>query len=92
MTDVPYSLPAQGLTPTPEQVRSHLRHVQRVAERAVALGHRPFGAILAGPDQETVLLEQCDFNFQPRRVQAGTRGCHQLHAPRCCGHARSTRR
>lgn len=55
-------LPTQGLHPTPEQIRRHLRHAQRVAERAIALGHHPFGAILVGPDQETVLLEQCNID------------------------------
>lgn len=63
MTDAAATpLPAQGLTPTPEQIRRHLRHAQRVAERAIALGHHPFGAILVGPDQETVLLEQCNID------------------------------
>lgn len=61
MTD-PTPLPAQGLPPTAEQIHRHLRHAQRVAERAIALGHHPFGAILVGPDQETVLLEQCNID------------------------------
>src|ERR1700712_5750849 len=51
-------LPAQGLTPTREQILRHLRHSCAVAERATKLGHHPFGAILVGPDQETVLMEQ----------------------------------
>jgi tRNA(Arg) A34 adenosine deaminase TadA len=44
--------------PTPEQILRHLRRAQEIAVRAVAMGHHPFGAILVGPDQETVLLEQ----------------------------------
>ncbi|MDR3682505.1 MAG: nucleoside deaminase [Geothrix sp.] len=44
--------------PTREQLLRHLRRAQAVAARAVAMGHHPFGAILVGPDQETVLLEQ----------------------------------
>ena len=48
----------QGLTPTHEQIVRHLRHSSRVAERATLLGHHPFGAVLVGPDQETVLMEQ----------------------------------
>ncbi|MGY4830640.1 nucleoside deaminase [Sphaerotilaceae bacterium SBD11-9] len=56
------SLPPQGLPPTPEQVVRHLRRSNQVAQRAVALGHHPFGAILVGPDQETVLLEQCNID------------------------------
>lgn len=44
--------------PTREQILRHLRRAQEVALRSVDLGHHPFGAILVGPDQETVLLEQ----------------------------------
>ncbi|QSI79058.1 nucleoside deaminase [Niveibacterium microcysteis] len=54
--------PAQGLEPTHEQILRHLRRSNAVAERAVSLGHHPFGAILVGPDQETVLLEQCNID------------------------------
>jgi tRNA(Arg) A34 adenosine deaminase TadA len=43
---------------TPEQVIRHLLAANALAERAVAAGHHPFGAILVGPDDETVLLEQ----------------------------------
>jgi tRNA(Arg) A34 adenosine deaminase TadA len=44
--------------PTSEQILRHLRRANAVAERAKRFGHHPFGAILVGPDQETVLLEQ----------------------------------
>jgi len=44
--------------PTREQMVRHLRRAQGIAERAVAMGHHPFGALLVGPDHETVLLEQ----------------------------------
>jgi tRNA(Arg) A34 adenosine deaminase TadA len=50
--------PPQGLEPTHEQIVRHLRHASRVAERATLLGHHPFGAILVGPGQESVLMEQ----------------------------------
>jgi hypothetical protein len=50
--------PPQGLTPTREQIVCHLRHSSAIAERATLMGHHPFGAILVGPDQETVLMEQ----------------------------------
>lgn len=52
------SFPPQGLAPTREQVLRHLQRASAVAERATLLGHHPFGAILVGPDQETVLMEQ----------------------------------
>ena len=40
----------------------HLRRCNDVAQRAVTLGHHPFGAILVAPDHETVLLEQCNID------------------------------
>jgi tRNA(Arg) A34 adenosine deaminase TadA len=48
--------------PSPEQVLRHLRRSNEVAQRAVSMGHHPFGAILVGPDHETVLLEQCNID------------------------------
>lgn len=48
--------------PTQDQVLRHLRRCNAVAERATALGHHPFGAILVAPDHETVLLEQCNID------------------------------
>lgn len=48
--------------PTPAQVLRHLRRCNGVAQRAVTLGHHPFGAILVAPDHETVLLEQCNID------------------------------
>lgn len=63
MTDTtPTTYPPQGLAPTHEQILRHLRRSNDVASRAMALGHHPFGAILVGPDQETVLLEQCNID------------------------------
>ena len=49
------SLPS---APTLDQMVRHLRRANAIAARAVAMGHHPFGAILVGPDHETVLLEQ----------------------------------
>jgi tRNA(Arg) A34 adenosine deaminase TadA len=48
--------------PTSEQIIRHLRRANAVAARALGFGHHPFGAILVGPDQETVLLEQGNVN------------------------------
>ncbi|TCP04959.1 nucleoside deaminase [Caldimonas thermodepolymerans] len=53
---------AARTAPTREQIVRHLRRANEVAQRAVALGHHPFGAILVGPDHETVLLEQCNID------------------------------
>lgn len=44
--------------PTPEQVARHLRAANAIAQRALDGGHHPFGALLVGPDHDTVLLEQ----------------------------------
>ncbi|WP_321878907.1 nucleoside deaminase [Paraburkholderia bannensis] len=44
--------------PTQEQIVRHLRRASAVGERAASFGHHPFGAILVGPDHETVLIEQ----------------------------------
>lgn len=53
---------AQGqefrVEPTPEQVLRHLRTANAIAQRALAAGHHPFGALLVAPDHETVLAEQ----------------------------------
>ncbi|MGA1371948.1 MAG: nucleoside deaminase [Pseudomonadales bacterium] len=50
------------MDPTPEQILRHLNRCNEVAMRAMALGNHPFGAVLVGPDQETVLLEQGNIN------------------------------
>lgn len=60
MTTTTY--PAQGLEPSEEQILRHLRRSNEVARRAIGLGRHPFGAILVGPDQETVLFEQCNID------------------------------
>lgn len=44
--------------PTTAQMLRHLKRANAVAERALALGRHPFGAILVAPDHETVLAEQ----------------------------------
>ncbi|PKO82005.1 MAG: nucleoside deaminase [Betaproteobacteria bacterium HGW-Betaproteobacteria-13] len=62
MSDQTVVYPPQGLTPTREQMIRHLRRSNEVARRALTLGHHPFGAVLIGPDQETVLLEQCNID------------------------------
>jgi tRNA(Arg) A34 adenosine deaminase TadA len=43
---------------TPTQAVRHLRAANAIAQRARADGRHPFGALLVGPDDETVLLEQ----------------------------------
>jgi tRNA(Arg) A34 adenosine deaminase TadA len=43
---------------TPERMLAHLARANAIARAAMDAGHHPFGALLVGPDQQTVLLEQ----------------------------------
>ncbi|MFY9514596.1 MAG: nucleoside deaminase [Rubrivivax sp.] len=43
---------------THAQMLRHLRAANAVARAAMGQGHHPFGALLVGPDDETVLLSQ----------------------------------
>jgi tRNA(Arg) A34 adenosine deaminase TadA len=47
-----------GADPTAAQMQRHLRTANQVAQRALDNGHHPFGAVLIGPDHETVLTQQ----------------------------------
>ena len=51
-----------GSAPSREQMLGFLRRAHALAERAVAMGHHPFGALLVAPDHETILLEQGNVN------------------------------
>ena len=42
----------------PEQIHTALHRANGVAQRAMAMGRHPFGALLLAPDGETVLAEQ----------------------------------
>ncbi len=57
-THTPPHTPPTHQPPTPAQVVALLRKANRVAEASLAHGHHPFGALLVGPDHETVWLEQ----------------------------------
>ncbi|RLL37638.1 nucleoside deaminase [Acinetobacter cumulans] len=48
--------------PTHEQMIKFLKLSNDVAERAISLGHHPFGAVLVAPDHETVLFTQCNID------------------------------
>jgi tRNA(Arg) A34 adenosine deaminase TadA len=41
-------------------MRRHLRAANAIALKSMAHGHHPFGALLVGPDHETVLAEQAN--------------------------------
>jgi tRNA(Arg) A34 adenosine deaminase TadA len=48
----------EGFPLNHQQVLKHLRTANEVSKEAVETGHPPFGAVLVGPDGETVLLKQ----------------------------------
>lgn len=48
--------------PTHEQMIKFLKLSNDVAERAISLGHHPFGVVLVAPDHETVLFTQCNID------------------------------
>jgi tRNA(Arg) A34 adenosine deaminase TadA len=50
--------PTPRTPPGAAQVIAQLRRANRVAEEAMRQGRHPFGAVLVGPDHETVLLTQ----------------------------------
>ena len=70
-----------GPDPTPEQMLRHLRHANEVARRVMASGHHPFGAVLVGPDHETVLAEQGNVDTVNHAEAVLARAAAQDHAP-----------
>lgn len=48
--------------PTKKQLRGNLLKSIDVARRVKDAGHHPFGSVLIGPDNETVLIEQGNIN------------------------------
>lgn len=52
----------QRENPTKEQIRGNLLKAVTVAHKIMEEGHHPFGSILVGPDNETVLIEQGNIN------------------------------
>lgn len=49
-------------SPSHLQNLKFLRLSNEVAERAISLGNHPFGAVIVGPDHETVLMTQCNID------------------------------
>jgi len=58
MAMTPEAPPDARTEPSAAQQLRHLRAANAVAQRALDAGHHPFGALLVGPDHETVLCEQ----------------------------------
>ena len=57
-TDPARSESQQRTPPSAAQAARWLREANRVAGEALKQGHHPFGAVLVGPDHETLLLSQ----------------------------------
>ncbi|MCE2917741.1 MAG: nucleoside deaminase [Rubrivivax sp.] len=66
---------------TEEQVRRHLRSAQAVADAAQAAGHHPFGALLVGPDDETVLMTQGNVDTVRHAESELARAAAQRYTP-----------
>jgi tRNA(Arg) A34 adenosine deaminase TadA len=66
---------------TPEQQLRHLRHANGIARAAMDAGHHPFGALLVGPDGETVLLEQRNVDSVNHAEAVLAREAARLHPP-----------
>lgn len=67
--------------PSREQILRHLRNANTVAARAVVDGHHPFGAVLVGPDHETVLLEQGNVSSVDHAESVLARRAHAAFDP-----------
>ena len=70
-----------GPDPTHEQIVRHLRHANAIAQRALDSGHHPFGAILVGPDHETVIAEQGNVDGVNHAESVLARTAAQHHTP-----------
>lgn len=67
--------------PSPLQLRVALRQANAVALRARGLGRHPFGALLLGPDHETVLAEQGNIDTVQHAEATLARIAASNHAP-----------
>lgn len=52
----------ERVNPNKKQIRDNLFKSVNVAHKVMKEGHHPFGSILVGPDNETVLIEQGNIN------------------------------
>jgi tRNA(Arg) A34 adenosine deaminase TadA len=72
--------------PSAAQLQRHLRHANRIAQRALADGRHPFGALLVGADHETVLLEQGNVDGVNHAEAVLAREAARLYAPELLWH------
>ena len=70
-----------GPDPTAAQMLRALRRANAVAQRAVDAGHHPFGAVLLGPDHETVLAEQGNVDTVNHAEAVLARAAAARHTP-----------
>jgi tRNA(Arg) A34 adenosine deaminase TadA len=70
-----------GTDPSLAQMLQGLRLANAVAQRSLAAGHHPFGAILVGPDHETVLIEQGNVDTVNHAEAVLARAAARQHAP-----------
>ena len=67
--------------PTPAQMLRNLRLANAIAQRSLDAGHHPFGAILVGPDHETVLAEQGNLDSVNHAEAVLARNAAQQYPP-----------
>lgn len=67
--------------PAPAQMLRALQLAQEVAREAMAAGHHPFGALLLGPDHETVLMTQRNVDSVNHAEAVLAREASRLHPP-----------
>lgn len=72
--------------PTHDQTVTLLQHAQALAERAMASGHHPFGALLVGPDHTTVLMEQGNVDSVNHAEAVLAREAARRYAPELLWH------
>jgi tRNA(Arg) A34 adenosine deaminase TadA len=72
--------------PSAAQLQRHLRHANRIAQRALADGRHPFGALLVAADYETVLLEQGNVDGVDHAEAVLAREAARRYAPELLWH------
>lgn len=63
------------------QAVAHLRHANRLAHDAMALGHHPFAALLVDTDDQTVLMTQGNVDTVNHAEAVLARAAAQRYAP-----------
>jgi tRNA(Arg) A34 adenosine deaminase TadA len=66
---------------TREHILAHLRQANAIAQAALQAGHHPFGAVLVGPDHQTVLMTQGNVDGVNHAESVLARAAAQRYTP-----------